>query len=113
LQGKLLVLKTFSGGLIRDKLYKSILSYFSMEVKILKDEKDELDLEINSLTIAELLRVYLNKEGADIVAWKRDHPKTNPVLHIKSDNPKKLVKKAISTIEKELKQAQDEFKKLK
>lgn len=84
-----------------------------MEVKIIKDEKNELDLEINSLTIAELLRVYLNKEDVEMVAWKRDHPKTNPVLHIKADNPKKAVKKAISTIEKELKQAHDEFKKLK
>ena len=84
-----------------------------MEVKILKDEKNELDLEINSLTLAELLRVYLNKEGAEFAAWKRDHPKTNPVLHIKSENPKKLVKKAIISIEKELKQVQDDFKKLK
>lgn len=84
-----------------------------MEVKILKNEKDELDLEINSLTIAELLRVYLNKEGAEMAVWRREHPKKSPILHIKGDNPKKLVKKAIATIEKELKQAQDEFKKLK
>lgn len=84
-----------------------------MDVKILKDEKNEMDLEVDSLTIAELLRVYLNQEGAEIAAWKRDHPKKNPVLHIKGDNPKKLVKKAISSIEKELDKAAEEFKKMK
>jgi DNA-directed RNA polymerase subunit L len=84
-----------------------------VELKILKEEKTEMDIEISNLTIAELLRVYINKEGADMVAWKRDHPTKNPVLHIKSDNPKKLVKKAIESIEKELDKISDEFKKAK
>jgi DNA-directed RNA polymerase subunit L len=84
-----------------------------MEIKILKEEKNELDLEIDSLTIAELLRVYLNKEGADMAAWKREHPTKNPILHIKADNPKKLVKKAIESIEKELEESLADFKKLK
>jgi len=84
-----------------------------MEIKILKDEKNELDVEIDSLTIAEVLRVYLNKEGAKLAAWKRDHPTKNPVLHIEADNPKKLLKKAIATLEKEIDKAVDEFKKLK
>jgi len=84
-----------------------------MEVKILKDDKKELDIEINNLTIAELLRAYLNQEDVRLVAWKRDHPTKNPVLHIEADNPKKLVMKAISTIQKELEKAEDDFKKAK
>jgi len=84
-----------------------------MEIKILKDEKNELDVELSSLTIAEVLRVYLNKEGAKLAAWKRDHPTKNPVLHIEADNPKKLLKKAITTLEKEIDATVDEFKKLK
>ena len=84
-----------------------------MEIKILKDEKTELDVEISSLTIAEVLRVYLNKEGAKLAAWKRDHPTKNPVLHIEADNPKKLLKKAITVLEKEIDATVDEFKKLK
>jgi DNA-directed RNA polymerase subunit L len=84
-----------------------------MEIKILKDEKNELDIELSSLTIAEVLRVYLNKEGAKLAAWKRDHPTKNPVLHIEADNPKKLLKKAIVTLEKEIDKTVDEFKKLK
>jgi len=84
-----------------------------MEVKIIKDGKNELDIELSSLTIAEVLRVYLNKEGAKLAAWKRDHPTKNPILHIEADNPKKLLKKAIATLEKEIDKTVDEFKKLK
>jgi len=84
-----------------------------MEIKIIKDEKNELDIELSSLTIAEVLRVYLNKEGAKLAAWKREHPTKNPVLHIEADNPKKLLKKAITTLEKEIDKTVDEFKKLK
>ncbi|MCK5449571.1 hypothetical protein KAI32_01780 [Candidatus Pacearchaeota archaeon] len=84
-----------------------------MEIKILKDEKNELDIEVGSLTIAEVLRVYLNKQGAKLAAWKRDHPTNNPVLHIEGDNPKKILKSAIATLEKEIDNVVDEFKKLK
>ena len=84
-----------------------------MEIKILKDEKNEIDIELSSLTIAEILRVYLNKEGAKVAAWKREHPTKNPILHIEADNAKTLVKKAIKAIEKEVDTAVDEFKKLK
>jgi len=46
-----------------------------MEMKILKSEKDEMELEIENLTIAEILRVYLNKDSSVIfAAWKRDYP---------------------------------------
>ena len=84
-----------------------------MEIKILKDEKTELDIEINNLTIAEVLRVYLNAQGAKFAAWKREHPTKNPVLHIEGDNPKKLLKDAIKNLEKEIDKTVEEFKKLK
>ena len=84
-----------------------------MEIKILKDEKNVLDVELDSLTIAEVLRVYLNKEGAKLAAWKREHPTKNPVLHIEADNPKKSLKAAIAALEKEIDATVDEFKKLK
>ncbi len=84
-----------------------------MEVKILKDEKNVLDVEIDSLTIAEVLRVYLNKEGAKLAAWRREHPTKNPVLHIEADNPKKLLKKAIATLDKEIDSSLVEFGKMK
>lgn len=84
-----------------------------MEIKILNDEKDSLDVELSNLTIAELLRVYLNENGAKLAVWKRDHPSKNPVLHIEGSNPKKILKDTISNLENEIDSLVDEFKKLK
>jgi DNA-directed RNA polymerase subunit L len=84
-----------------------------MLIKLLKDEKNELDLECDNLTIIELLRVYCNKEGAKLAAWRRDHPTKNPVLHVEGEHPKKIVQKAIAQIQKELDNYSDEFKKMK
>lgn len=84
-----------------------------MEVKIIKDEKNELDIELDNLTVAEFLRAYLNKNDAKVAAWKRDHPTKNPILHIESDNPKKTLNNSISQIEKEIESVLKEFKKIK
>ena len=84
-----------------------------MEVKIIKEEKGILEVEISSLTVAEVLRVYLNKEGAKLAAWKKAHQTSNPVLHIEADNPKKILKAAIASLEKEIDKTVEEFKKLK
>jgi DNA-directed RNA polymerase subunit L len=84
-----------------------------MEIKVLNEDKNSMDIEIESITIVELMRVYLNAEGAKMAAWRREHPTKNPVLHIEGDNPKKLVQKAIASIQKELEAIQTDFKKLK
>lgn len=84
-----------------------------MEVKIIKEDKNFLDVEISSLTIAEVLRTYLNSEGAKLAAWKKEHQTSNPVLHIEGDNPKKILKSAIVSLEKEIDKTVEEFKKLK
>jgi len=84
-----------------------------MEVKILKEEKGLVEIEMNNLTIVELLRVYCNKEGAKISAWKREHPTKNPILHVEGENASKIVQKAISAVQKELESYSDEFKKMK
>ncbi len=44
-----------------------------MEVKIVNEEKGTLDVEISNQTIAEVLRIYLNKQGAKLAAWKKAH----------------------------------------
>jgi DNA-directed RNA polymerase subunit L len=84
-----------------------------MMIKILKDEKNEVELEMDNLTIVELLRVYCNKEGAKVAAWKRDHPTKNPILHVEGENASKIVQKAIVSIQKELDKYSEEFKKMK
>ena len=87
-----------------------------MEVKILKEEKDELTVQFNNLTIAEILRVYLNKDDSvKFAAWRREHPSKPPILNIKTSgkSAKKALQDAISKIEKDASKIQDEFKKAK
>jgi len=84
-----------------------------MEIKVLEDEKDVLEVELDNVTIAEVVRVYLNEAGAKLAVWSRDHPTKNPVLHIEGDKPKKLLKDAIAAVEKDIDSAVAEFKKLK
>ena len=79
----------------------------------MKEEKNTLDVELDSLTVAELMRVYVNKEGAKLAAWRREHTTSNPVLHIEADNPKKILKKAVAEVQKELEAITSEFKKIK
>lgn len=84
-----------------------------MEVKILREEKELIDLEIDNLTIVELLRFYLNKQDVKMAAWKRDHPTKNPILRVEAKNAKKLVLDAIEIIQKDLDNFISEYKKLK
>lgn len=87
-----------------------------MEINILRESKDEMEFEISSLTIAEILRVYLNKDsGVSFAAWKRSHPTSKPVLLVKTKGKtvKKAINDAISGIEKELDKLESDFKKAK
>jgi len=87
-----------------------------MDINILKESKDEMEFEIGSLTLAEILRVYLNKDSAvTFVAWRRSHPTSKPVLAVKTKGKtvKKAINDAISSIEKELDKLETDFKKAK
>jgi DNA-directed RNA polymerase subunit L len=87
-----------------------------MEIKILEKSKDEIKLEIENLTIAELLRTYLNKNSSvTFAAWKREHITKNPILLVKtkSKDSKKVVNDTIKAIEKDLSVTSKEFSKLK
>jgi DNA-directed RNA polymerase subunit L len=85
-----------------------------MDIKFLVDKKDEVEVEIPSLTLVELLRVYLNEdEGVEFAAWKRDHPSKNPILKVKSKDAKKSVKSAIEAVVKDLDKISSDFKGLK
>jgi DNA-directed RNA polymerase subunit L len=87
-----------------------------MEVEILKSSKDEIEVQLDNLTIAEVLRVYLNKDsGVSFVAWKREHPSENPILKIKTKGKtaKKAVNDAVSAATKDLDKIENDFKKMK
>ena len=84
-----------------------------MDIKIVKDEKNEVEIEMDNLTIVELLRVYCNREGAKIAAWKRENATKNPVLHVEGENASKIVQKAVAAVQKDLEKYSEEFKKMK
>ncbi len=87
-----------------------------MEIKILKDEKQELKVQIDNLTVVELLRIYLNQDDSvKLGAWRREHPTKAPILHIKTSekSAKKALQDAISRVEKDLAKYESEFKKAK
>jgi DNA-directed RNA polymerase subunit L len=87
-----------------------------MEMDILRNEKEELELETDSLTIAEILRVYLNKDSAvAFAAWKREHPTKKAVLLLKTKGKtaKKAIEDAVSAITKDLEKVEADFKKAK
>jgi DNA-directed RNA polymerase subunit L len=86
-----------------------------MEVKFLKEEKNEAEIQLDNLTIAEILRAYLVKdENVEFAAWKREHPmRKEIVLKVKTKGKtvKKAVSDAIEQIEKESEKLVNEFKK--
>ena len=87
-----------------------------MEVKFLKKEKNEIEVELEDLTLAEILRVYLNKDSnVDFVAWRREHPTDNPVLEVKtsSGTPQKAVDNAVKAITKDLDSFEKDISSLK
>jgi len=84
-----------------------------MEIKILKDDKNELKVEIGNLTMVELLRVYLNNDSSvKFAAWRREHPSKNPILHIKTSgkSAKKALQDAIASVEKDADKFLNDFK---
>lgn len=87
-----------------------------MELNILKSGKDEIEFEIESLTLAEILRVYLNKDSSvTFAAWKREHPTKSPIMLVKTKGKtaKKAIDDAVSSLTKDLDKLESDFKKLK
>jgi DNA-directed RNA polymerase subunit L len=86
-----------------------------MDLKILNESKNEIEVEFDSITIPELLRVYLNKDPAvDFAAWKQEHSTKNPILKVTTSKKtaKKAINDAVSLITKELDNFEKEVKKL-
>ncbi|MEM2956335.1 MAG: RpoL/Rpb11 RNA polymerase subunit family protein [Candidatus Pacearchaeota archaeon] len=87
-----------------------------MITKILKNEKNYIELELNNPTIAELLRVFLwQDDSVKLAAWKREHPTKNPILIVKTDGKtaKKALQDCIERIDKLNDKVLEEFKKAK
>lgn len=75
-----------------------------MEVEILNQDKNEVVVKVDNVTVAEILRVYLNEQGIEFAAWKREHPTKPAEFKIKSSGKtvKKAVGEAVEAIQKDL-----------
>ena len=74
-----------------------------MEVEIIKSEKEDLEVKVDSVTVAEILRVYLNKQGVKFAAWRKEHP-TKPIvfkIQTSGKTSKKAISEAVSAIKKD------------
>jgi DNA-directed RNA polymerase subunit L len=87
-----------------------------MEIKILKDEKNELEVQMDNQTVAEVVRVYLNQDDSvKLGVWKREHYSRPLVLKVVTEGKtaKKALSEAIAKVRKDLDKYSDEFKKAK
>jgi len=87
-----------------------------MEINILKNSKNEIEIEFDNLTLAELLRVYLNRDSSvTFAAWKREHPTEKPKLLVRTGGKtvKKAISDAVNSATKELDKIESDFRKLK
>ncbi len=87
-----------------------------MDIEIIKEDKNEIEVRVGSLTIAEILRVYLNKDSSvKFAAWKRDHQSDGPILKVQSDGKgaKKAISDAVNAVTKDLDKVAADFSKLK
>ena len=83
-------------------------------MEILNQDKESIEVQLDNLTLTEILRVYLNKDSdVKFAAWKREHPTKKPILSVKGKNPKKAIKDAVSAITKDLDKIEKDFSKLK
>ena len=87
-----------------------------MEFNFLKNEKNEAELQVDNLTVVEILRVYLNEDSAvSFAAWRREHPSKDPVLAVRTSGKaaKKAILDAAGKIEKDVDSLVSKFKKAK
>lgn len=84
-----------------------------MQIEIISQEKNEIELKIDNITIAEILRVYLNEQNIEFAAWRKEHPTKPIIFKIKSSDKtvKKAVSDAISSIKKDLEKIASVLKK--
>jgi DNA-directed RNA polymerase subunit L len=87
-----------------------------MEINVLKEEKNEIEFELDNKTLIELLRAYLNEDSdVEFSAWRQDHYTKSPQMLVKTKGKtaRKAIGDAVNAIEKELDSLLKDFEKLK
>ncbi|MDO8509021.1 MAG: RpoL/Rpb11 RNA polymerase subunit family protein [Nanoarchaeota archaeon] len=84
-----------------------------MNIEITKQDKNEIELNIDNSTLAEIIRVYLNADDIDFAAWRKEHPTKPLLMKIQSSGKtvKKAVSDAVSAIKKDLDKISVDLKK--
>jgi len=74
-----------------------------MNIEITSNDKHDTEFKIDNLTVAEILRVYLNEQGVDFAAWRREHPSKPLIMKIQTSTGtvSKAVADAVSAIKKD------------
>ena len=73
-----------------------------MQITLDMPSKSEATLTLDSVTVAEALRVYLYEQGVDFAAWKKEHyskPVTMTIRH--AGGVEKVVKQAVAAVQKD------------
>ncbi len=74
-----------------------------MNIEVVKSEKNELEIKMDNITIAEVLRAYLYDCDVEFAAWRREHPSKPALLKIKASGKTahKTVSEAVAAIKKD------------
>lgn len=75
-----------------------------MNVEIISHSANECEVRVDNLTVAEILRVYLNDQGIKFAAWRREHLTEPAIFKIESSGKtiKKAIAEAVSAISKDV-----------
>jgi hypothetical protein len=73
-----------------------------MHISVVQKSKHEATISLDSVTVAEVLRVALYEQGVDFAAWKKEHY-SKPVLMIvrHADGVQKIINAAVGQITKQ------------
>lgn len=73
-----------------------------MDVSVTQAAKSEAVVMLDSVTIAEMLRVALYEQGVEFAAWKKDHYSKPVLMQIRHGaGVQKLVQGAVAQVQKE------------
>ena len=80
-------------------------------MKIVKEEKDSMELETDDLTLASFLVKYLNmNEKMDYASFRQEHPLEEKILiffKVKEGSPREVLKETLKKMESDVKELRD------
>lgn len=73
-----------------------------IELKVIENEKDKVKIELNDITLANLLNDNLWQNKVDYAAWKRGHPLLdNPAILVGAKDARKALIEAAEQVSRD------------